>query len=136
LGEYSTIHIYNGVYSLALKDNELGMLKFGRTLDFITDITSDIIYIDKYRREPRMDRNSPIESFQITLASNLGFQIRNDQLDAKDLNKMEVEYVYPPLKAKGIVQIISNPFVVNQYYLLVENGEIFRLRIENGSGKI
>jgi hypothetical protein len=47
-----------------------------------------------------------------------------------------VEYIYPPLKAKGIVQIISNPFVINQYYLLVENGEVFRLRIENGSGKI
>lgn len=66
---------------------------------------------------------------QITLASNLGFQIRNDQLDSKDLNKIEIEYIYPPLKAKGIHQIIANPYQQNQYFLLVENGEIFRLRI-------
>lgn len=35
-----------------------------------------------------MNKQSPIEGLQITLASNLGFQIRNDQLDTKDLNKI------------------------------------------------
>lgn len=88
MGTYSDIQLYNGLYSLAVKDNELGLLKFGKTLQFITDITSDIIHIDKFRRQPKLDRNSPVESFQITLASNLGFQIRSDQLDSKDLNKI------------------------------------------------
>lgn len=57
-----------------------------------------------------MDRCSTVQSVQITLASNLGFQIRDDQLNTKDLNKIEIEYIYPPLKAKGIQQIISNPY--------------------------
>lgn len=35
-----------------------------------------------------MDRSSPVDSIQITLASNLGFQIRDDQLNMKDLNKI------------------------------------------------
>lgn len=136
MSEYSRVFLHNSVYSLAVRDGELGKLKFGKNLQFITDITSEIIAIDKYRKQPKLDRNSLVDSVQITLASNLGFQIRSDQLNTKDLNKIEIEYIYPPLKAKGIHQVIANPYQLNQYFLLVESGEIFRLRIENNSGKI
>lgn len=57
-------------------------------MQFITDITSEVIAIDKYRKQARLDRDNPVDSVQITLASNLGFQIRNDQLNTKDLNKI------------------------------------------------
>lgn len=57
-------------------------------MDFITDITSEVICISKFRRNPCLANDGPVDSVQITLASNLGFQIREQQLDAKDLNKI------------------------------------------------
>jgi hypothetical protein len=96
----------------------------------VTEISSEVIYFDKHVTDRMVD------SVQLTLASNLGFQIRDGHLDLKDLNKIDLEYIYPPLKAKGIYQIIASPYSSNQYFLLVENGEIFKVRIEDGSGKI
>lgn len=68
----------------------LGKLKFGKTMEFICEITSNIIFSDKYRQNPTLDKKSKVESVQFTLASNLGFQIRDEQLNSKDLNKIDV----------------------------------------------
>lgn len=38
-----------------------------------------------------------------------------------------MKYIYPPLKAKSIKQIVSSPFISSVYYLLAENGEIFKV---------
>ena len=135
-GEYSKIFLHNSIFSLAFKDSSLGQLKFGKTMEFITDIPSEIISIDKSHGQPELGSHDPVDSLQLTLASNMGFRIRNDQLDNKDLNKIDIDNIYPPLKAKGIMQIISSPYNSNQFYLLVENGEVFRLRVEETSGRI
>ena len=58
----------------------------------------------------------------MTLGSNLGFEVKTKCFEEKDLNKINIEYVYPPLKAKGITQIICSPFSENQYFMLVETG--------------
>lgn len=38
--EYTNIILYNGAYSFAIKGNMLGKLKFGKNMEFITDVTS------------------------------------------------------------------------------------------------
>lgn len=72
---------------------------------------------------------SKVDSFQITLESNVGIQICAKDLVKKDLNKIDISYFYPPLKAKSIKQIISSPYNMHIYYMLVENGEMFSVRI-------
>ena len=37
----------------------------------------------------------------------------------KDLNKIDISYFYPPLKAKSIKQIIASPYNPLIYYMLV-----------------
>ena len=60
LGEYSSIILYNSNYSLAMKDSTLGWLKFGKTMEFITEITSNVIYFDKYRSSPTLNKNGSV----------------------------------------------------------------------------
>ena len=48
-GEYSSIYLHDSTYSLAIKDRNLGMLQWGKNLEFITDVTSGIISFDKKR---------------------------------------------------------------------------------------
>lgn len=40
MGEYTSVVLWNSGCSMAVKDGELGKLKFGKTLEFITDVTS------------------------------------------------------------------------------------------------
>ena len=51
------------------------------------DLITDFILFDKFRKKNE-GNYSTVESVQVTLASNLGFRIRNDELDSKDLNKI------------------------------------------------
>lgn len=59
----------------------------------------------------------------LTLNENLGVVFNIDLLlNAKELNKIDTKYIYPPLKAKSIKQIIASPFVEHSHYMLSENG--------------
>lgn len=40
MGEYTKIVLVDSLYSWALRDGVLGKLKYGKSLEFITDITS------------------------------------------------------------------------------------------------
>lgn len=53
-----------------------------------------------------------------------------------DVNKANIQYFYPPLKSKSILQIIECPFESGRFYFLVESGEVYKSRIEANSGKI
>lgn len=57
-------------------------------------------------------------------------------MSKSDLNKMEIGYFYPPLKAQSIRQIIASPYDPSIYFMLVEKGELFSLRFEDNSSKI
>lgn len=48
----------------------------------------------------------------------MGIQIKSESFKEKDLNKIDIDFFYPPLKSQEIKQIISCPFVKNRYYLL------------------
>ena len=76
---------------MAISDPMLGRLDFGKNMEFITDIASQMISLDKgYSGEAKLNNQEPVSSLQLTLASNMGFRIRDDQLDTKDLNKIDV----------------------------------------------
>lgn len=45
-------------------------------------------------------------------------------------------HLYPPLKSKNIMQIVGCPFEEDAYYMLVEDGDIFHVRLENRAGRI
>jgi hypothetical protein len=59
------------------------------------------------------------ESIQLTLNSNLGLKIDTADLAKVDVNKASIQYFYPPLKSKSILQIIECPFEANRFYFLV-----------------
>ena len=80
--------------------------------------------------------NNKVDNFQLTLQSNIGIQICAKDLLNKDLNKINISYFYPPLKAKSIKQVVASPYNNYIYYMLVENGQMLSLRIENNSSKI
>ena len=71
-----------------------------------------------------------------TLSSNMGLKLDMSDLNKQDVNKSVIQYFYPPLKSKNILQIIACPFVENKYYYLVENGEIYKTRMEGTIAKI
>jgi hypothetical protein len=73
-------------------------------MEFIMEIESPITFFDKAYS------NGSWESFQITLEGNVGIEIRKGELKKRDLNKMEVGFFYPPLKAQSIRQILSSPY--------------------------
>lgn len=75
-----------------------------------------------------MKSNNDHTAITLTLEENLGLIFNKSfLLDGKELNKMETKVIYPPLKAKSIKQIISSPFMPMIYYLLAENGELFKV---------
>jgi hypothetical protein len=41
----------------------------------------------------------------------VGFQIVGKDLFKKDLNKIDIAYFYPPLKAQSIKQVLSCPYI-------------------------
>lgn len=58
--------------ALAIQNNELGEMTFGKTMEFIMEIDSPITYFDKAR-----DKNN-WKSFQMTLEANVGIEIRGN----------------------------------------------------------
>lgn len=75
-----------------------------------------------------MKSNNSHTTITLTLEENLGLIFdKHLLLEGKELNKMETKIIYPPLKAKSIKQIISSPFTPALYYLLAENGELFKV---------
>jgi hypothetical protein len=48
------------------------------------------------------------------------------------MNKLPVGIFYPPPKSKGIIQILSNPFKDNMFLLLIESGDVCKVRIDKG----
>lgn len=74
-------------------------------MEFISEIDSNITYFDKHKSP-----NGQNSSFQITLESNIGLQIVGTDLHKKDLNKIDIAYFYPPLKAQSIKQVLSCPY--------------------------
>jgi hypothetical protein len=93
-------------------------------MEFISEIDSNIAFFDKLKMP-----TGQISSFQITLESNVGLQIVGSDLHKKDLNKIDIAYFYPPLKAQSIKQVLSCPYDPSIYYMLVEKGELFSVKI-------
>ena len=94
------------------------------------EIDSTISYFDKAWSGFKWN------SFQITLEANVGIEIRGEELGKADLNKMEVGYFYPPLKAQSICQVVASPYEKSTYFMLVEKGELFSLRFDENASKI
>jgi hypothetical protein len=92
----------------------LGELTFGKTMEFILEIDSNISFFDKF-----INPQGKISALQVTLESNVGLQIVAGDLRKKDLNKIDIGYFYPPLKAQSIKQVLSCPYDSGIYYMLV-----------------
>ena len=68
--------------ALAVKDNFLGELKFGKTMEYIMELSNNIVVQDKsYQKVLKLNGNSqiknPITEAQLTLSSNMGLQIKS-----------------------------------------------------------
>jgi hypothetical protein len=100
-------------------------------MEFISEIDSNISFFDKFK-----SADGTVSALQVTLESNVGFQIVGADLRKKDLNKIDIGYFYPPLKAQSIKQVLSCPYDSSVYYMLVENGELFSVKMEQNSSKI
>lgn len=100
-----------------MQNGELGELTFGKTMEFIAEVDSNVSFVDKSTLP-----NGSTRALQLTLDSNVGLQIVADDLRKKDLNKIDVGFFYPPLKAQSIKQVLSCPHDPLIYYMLVENG--------------
>lgn len=86
-------------------------------MEFIAEVDSNISFVDK---STNIDGST--RALQLTLDSNVGLQIVASDLKKKDLNKIDVGFFYPPLKAQAIKQVLSCPNDAAIYYMLVENG--------------
>lgn len=107
----------------------MGELNYGKNLEFIADITGAPICHD-YSPHADLAENSVYDRIQLTLASNLGIELNlKDMKDQSDLNKIELTHIYPPLKSKNILQIVSCPFYTDVFYILVEDGDVFRAKL-------
>lgn len=134
VGEYTKLYLYDHLLAYAIKDTYLGELNFGKNIDFITDLTGPPIHYDYSVQETQGGKQTKL---QLTLASNLGIEVNASEVrQAKELNKIELPHIYPPLKSKSITQIISSPFETSTYYILVEDGDVFMARLEGSMGKI
>jgi xanthine dehydrogenase molybdopterin-binding subunit B len=74
-------------------------------MEFISEIDSNISFFDKFK-----SADGTVSALQVTLESNVGFQIVGADLRKKDLNKIDIGYFYPPLKAQSIKQVLSCPY--------------------------
>lgn len=78
-------------------------------MDFICEVSSDILSFSKsinYKENHTINEQSPIGSLQITLSSNLSFQLSAPLMQVThDLTKCPPINFYPPLKAKAILQV-------------------------------
>jgi hypothetical protein len=86
-------------------------------MEFIAEVDSNVAFVDK-----STDTDGSTRALQLTLDSNIGLQIVAADLRKKDLNKIDVGFFYPPLKAQAIKQVLSCPHDPAIYYMLVENG--------------
>lgn len=80
-----------------------------------------------------------IRFLTFTLNNNSGFSLNTEYLQniAKgEVGKVPINIFYPPPKSNQIIDIISCPYFQNQYYMLVETGEICRYRIEKETGVV
>lgn len=137
LGEYENIWLYDYRRFYATIDDTLGSCDFGCRLDFVCNVNSTIVYADKhYKQAILYQQKTEPESVQLTLNTNLGLKIDTADLAKADANKANIQYFYPPLKSKSILQIIECPFETGRFYFLVESGEVYKSRIEANSGKI
>ena len=50
-GEYSRIWLYDCMGSFAMSEGEVGRLTFGKVMDFIMEINSDVVFCDKKYRK-------------------------------------------------------------------------------------
>lgn len=78
--EYQKVILYDFQGALGIKDNMLGQIKFGKTMDFIMELNNKIITHHKnYQHIHKMTTNSQIinkiTQIQLTLSSNMGLQI-------------------------------------------------------------
>jgi hypothetical protein len=58
--------------ALAIQNNELGEMTFGKTMEFIMEIDSQITYFNKAKGQNNW------KSFQMTLEANVGIEIRSN----------------------------------------------------------
>ena len=100
-------------------------------MEFILEVDSPITFVDKAGALQGDNR-----SFQFTLESNVGYQIKGSDLAAKDLNKIDIAYFYPPMKAQSIIQVAASPYDPELYYMLVETGQLYSVRLDGNSSRI
>lgn len=71
-GDYTSIFLVDQKKAFAIQNAELGELTFGKTMEFIMEVESPICYFDKATQQDHL-----WGSFQITLESNVGIEVRN-----------------------------------------------------------
>lgn len=115
------LHDYKTFYA----EDENSMLRgaFGISLELITNINNSIVFVDKRYNQIELDQSvdekCEILNMEFTLSSNLGIKLDIDDLSKTDVNKSNLQYFYPPLKSKNILQIVSSPFEENKFYYLI-----------------
>lgn len=132
------MYLYDYRTFYAEDDNSMMKGTFGIPLELVANVNNGIAYFDKRYERIELDQSEEVNvvSMQFTLSSNLGIKLDIADLSKRDVNKCNLQYFYPPLKSKSILQIVSSPFEDNKFFYLVENGEIYRTRIEGTIAKI
>lgn len=69
-GEYSRVFLVDQRKAFAIQNGELGELVFGKTMEFIMEVDSPIIYFN------RAVGARGWQSFQLTMEANIGIEIR------------------------------------------------------------
>lgn len=63
-------------------------------------VTHDKSYDKVNRLAGNKQITNRITEVQLTLSSNMGIQIRSERFKEKDLNKIDIDFFYPPLKSQ------------------------------------
>ncbi|KRX03596.1 WD40-repeat-containing domain [Pseudocohnilembus persalinus] len=106
--------------------NELIYSYYGQVMQFDKSYVETSIF----------ENQGKIKQIQFTLNNNSGFALNSAYLEEQDISKIPMSIFYPPPKTNQILQILSSPFEENQFYMLLETGEICKYRIDNQTGII